>query len=101
MCLIWKPSYYLIQLSRHNQVLTEVLPYGGSNVKNMIANIRTGKRPSRPINPNRNRWLQDLAWDVITTGWSHEPEKRCDLSVIHDAFVRSSQQRVYSGDLNN
>ena len=88
MHLFWKPSYNLIQSFLYDQVLTGVLPYYGRNQKGMIACIRGGKRPDRPIDASQ---LQDPVWDVITTGWSHEPEKRCELSVMRDAFVTSSQ----------
>jgi len=55
----------------------------------MITDIRDGRRPYRPIDASQ---LQDPIWDVITTGWSHEPEKRCELSVMRDTIVTSSQQ---------
>ena len=64
----------------------------------VVNDIRDGTRPSRP---SRNRWLQDPVWDVITTGWSHEPEERCKLSFMHDTFVMSSQRVADSGDTNN
>ena len=78
--------------SRYKQVLTGVLPYHGSNVKEMIADIRAGKRPSRPRDPNQNRWLQRRVWGVITTGWSHKPEKRQELSDMHRVFSTSTQR---------
>jgi len=96
MHLFWKPSYNLIQSFLYDQVLTGVLPYYGRNQKNMITDIRDGRRPYRPIDASQ---LQDPIWDVITTGWSHEPEKRCELSVMRDTIVTSSQQG--SGNLNN
>jgi len=98
--LFCKPSYYLNYSSHREQVLTGVLPYRGDS-DDIPNRIRGGERPSRPTDPSQNRWLQDPIWDVITTGWSHEPEKRCELSVMHDAFVTTSQQGVYSGDLND
>ena len=94
MCLFWKPSYYIVQLYCYNQVFTEVLPYHGSNVKDMITSIRAGKRPSRPIDPGQSRWLQDPVWDVITTGWHDQPKQRCELSVMYHTFSSSSQQEV-------
>jgi len=71
----------------------------------MFSHIRAGKRPSRPINPRRNQRLQRPVWDVITTGWSHKPEERCELSVMRHAFLTSSQQEqeihdAKPGDLN-
>jgi len=97
----WKLSYCLKRLLCCDQVLTGALPYHGDDKNEMIASIRGGKRPSRPTGPSRDRRLQDPVWDVIMTGWSHEPEKRCELSVVHDTFVTASQQEVYSGDLND
>ena len=96
MYLCRKPSHYLKQSPLYNQVLTGVLPYHGSNAEDMIIDIRAGKRPSRPISP-RNRWSHRRIWGVITTGWSHKPEKRCELSAIHHAFSTTSQQE--QGDL--
>ena len=56
--------------------------------------IVNGERLSRPINPLRNRWLRGPVWDVITTGWSHEPGRRCRLSAMHHVFLTSSQEEV-------
>ena len=101
MWLFWKQSYYLIQSPCCNQVLTGVLPYHGSDANDMITRIRAGERPSRPINPSQNRWLQDPVWDVITTGWHDQPKQRCELSVMYHTFSLSSQQEVQdfkSGD---
>jgi len=86
MYLCWEPSYYSIQSSRYNQVLTGVLPYNGSNVKDPIADIRAGKRPPRPIDSTQGQLLQDHVWDVITTGWHDQPNQRCELSVICHTF---------------
>jgi len=92
------PSYYLIRSFRYSQVLTGALPYHGSNVENIIADIWTGKRPSHPIDASQDRWPQSRVWGVITTGWSHEPEKRCELSDMHRAFSTSAQWE--QGDSN-
>jgi len=94
MYLFWKPPYYLRQPFRCDQVLTGVLPHSGSNQVNIITYIRASKRPSRPIHPlwNRNQRLQRPVWDVISTGWSHKPEERCELSVMHHVFLVTSQQ---------
>ena len=101
VCTSLKPSYYFIRWFCCDQVLTGVLPYHGSDKNGITTRIRAGKRPSRPTGRSRNRWLRDPVWDVITTGWSHEPENRCELSVMHNTFVTSSQLGVYSGYLNN
>jgi len=93
--------YHLKQPSRCNQVLTGVLPYRGDDRIKMTASISGGERPSRPTAPSQIRSLQDPVWDVIMTGWSHEREKRCEISLMHDTFVTASQQGVYSGDLDN
>ena len=82
-----------------DQVLTGILPYDYSDRDKIVMNIESGARPSRPTGRRRNRWLQDPVWDVITTGWSHEPEQRCELSVMHHVFLTSSQQ-VELGDFN-
>jgi len=92
----WKPPYYLRQLTSCDQVLTGVLPYHGTNEENMLARIHAGERPSRPKNPRWNRRLQRPVWDVITTGWSHKPDERCELSVMHHVFSTHTKP----GDLN-
>jgi len=100
MYLFWKPSYYLKQSSRCNQVLTGVLPYHVDDMNKITSSIRGGERPSRPTGPSWNQLLQDPVWDVITTGWSHEREKRCKTFPMHDTFVTAGRQGVYLGDLN-
>ena len=101
--LFWKPSYDLIQRSYCNQVFTGVSPYHGSDKSDTIRRIYTGERPSRPIDPSQNRWLQDPAWDVITTGWHDQPNRRCELAVMYDIFMLPGQREVQNfkpGDLN-
>ena len=71
----------------------------------MATHIHTGKRPSRPKDPSQSRWLPGPVWDVITTGWSYKPEKRCELSVMNGVFSTSRQleqevQGVEPGVLN-
>jgi len=87
-------SDYLTRLSRYDQVLTGVLPYLGSDVKDMITKIRAGKRPFRPINQSQNRWLQDPVWDVIRTGWHAHPNKRGEISAMYSIFSSPGQQEV-------
>ena len=86
MSLFWKPSYYLIQLSRYDQVLTGVLPYHGSDVENMATDICAGKRPPCPIDSSQSQLLQNPVWNVITTGWHDELKQRCTLSLMHRTF---------------
>ena len=83
-----KPSCYPIQIRSHNhdQVLTGILPYEDSNKGSVIADIRLGKRPPRPTDPSRNRWLQDHVWDMIETCWSNEPGQRSELFALHHVF---------------
>ena len=103
MYLFWKPSYHLTQWSCCDQVLTGVLPYHGSDVNNMITDIRAGKRPSRPIGSSQNQRLQEPVWDVITTGWHVQPNRRCELTVMYHIFLPSVQQAVQNfkpGDFN-
>jgi len=82
-----------MQSSRYDQVLTGVLPYHGTNVEEMLTNIRAGERPSRPIDPNQGQLLQDPVWDVIATGWHNKPRRRCRLSAMHNMFSPPSQRR--------
>jgi len=89
---LWKPSYYLIQPSRYDQILTKVLPYRGSTTRDMLLSIRDGKRPSRTIDSDQNLWLQDPVWDVITSGWRDQPKRRCKLSVMYHIFSPPSQR---------
>jgi hypothetical protein len=58
----------------------------------MTADIIHGKRPARPTDPGQNRWLQDRIWGMITTCWGGEPEKRCELDIIHHVFSTPSPQ---------
>ena len=101
---LWcKPSCYSMRAFHCNQVLTGVLPYGGSSKSTIIDDIRSGVRPIRPVDSSKNRWLWDPVWDVITNGWSAKPERRCELSVVHHVFSMSSQQEDQDpkpGDLN-
>jgi len=92
MCLFWKPPYYSIQLSCYNQVLTGVLPYHGSNLEDMITDIRAGKRSSRPMDSSQGRLLEDPVWNVISTGWRGNPRRRCKLSVMHHTFLPQQQR---------
>ena len=75
-----------------DQVLTGVLPYHGSSVKGMIANICAGERPSRPINSSQGRLLQNSIWNVINTGWHNRPERRCKPSSMYHTFSQPSQR---------
>jgi hypothetical protein len=60
----------------------------------VIADIRDGKRPSRPTDPSQNQWLQDHIWDTITTCWNDKPEQRCELSVVHRIFSMPSSRDI-------
>ena len=91
MYLFLEPSYYLIQLSRYDQVLAGVVPYRGSNVADMITEIRAGIRPPRPTDSSQSRLLQDPVWNVIVTGWQDQPNQRCELSVMYNVFQPPSQ----------
>jgi len=88
----WKPFHYSIPSSRYHQVLTGV--YHGRDSTDIITRIRAGERPSRPINPSGNRWLPDPVWDIITTGWHKRPHQRCELSIMYNVLLLSSQQEV-------
>ena len=95
--------YELSQPPRYDQVLTGIPPYDSNSRYTIPDRVVNGERPSRPINPFRNRWFRGPVWGVITTGWNHEPEQRCGLSVMHRAFLTSSQQEVRNvklGDIN-
>jgi hypothetical protein len=67
----------------------------------VIADIRDGKRPSRPRNSSRNRWLQDPVWDVITTCWSDKPEQRCKLSIVYQVFSEYGRQESRNAKLGD
>ena len=64
----------------------------------MNIRIRAGERPTLTINPRWNQRSQRRVWNAITTGWSQEPEKRCELSAMYRAFSTSSQ--LEQGDFN-
>ena len=99
-----EPSYYLTQFPRYGQVLTGALPYNRNDSFYISYDIRNGRRPSRPILLTwSNRWPRGPVWEVITAGWRHIPEERCELSDMYHVFLTSSQQeiqRVKPGDLN-
>ena len=84
------------QSSRYDQILTGVSPYHGSNVEDMITDIRSGKRPSRPIDLSQSRFLQDPIWDTITTGWHDQPKRRCKLSAMHHTFSPPNQRQQHA-----
>jgi len=73
------------------------LPYRGRSSKDAITDIRAGKRPSRPTDPDQSRWLQDPVWDVITSGWHHQPEQRCQLSDMYNTFSLQRQHYLEWG----
>jgi hypothetical protein len=69
----------------------------------VIADIRLGKRPSRPTDPSQKRWLQDPVWDTIAKCWGDDPERRYKLSVVHRVFLkhgRREAQNVKPGNLD-
>jgi hypothetical protein len=85
-----------MQTSHYYQVLTGVLPYEGSKKVDMIKNIRHGKRPPRPRDPNQNQWLEGPVWDVIATCWKNELGYRYELSVVYEVFSMPSRQDTQS-----
>jgi hypothetical protein len=92
MFLCYEPTHYSVQSPCYDQVLTGILPYGDGDKDKVTNNIRHGKRPSRPTDPNQNQWLQDHIWDTITTCWSEKPQQRHKLSVVHHIFSMPSPQ---------
>lgn len=99
-----RPSYRLTQSPLYGQVLAGIFPYSDNSDRSVtIRSITRGERPSRPRNPSQSQWLSDRVWDVITTGWSDKPERRCELSVFYHVFLTASQQEVQEvkpGNLN-
>ena len=98
-----EPSYRLMRSPHYGQVLTGITPYDDGNKSNAINNLKYLAQPSRPTDPGQNRWMQDRVWDAIVTGWSKEPELRCELSALHHVFLMSSIQDARpekQGDLN-
>jgi hypothetical protein len=70
----------------------------------VITDVQLGKRPPRPTDPSRNRWLQDRVWGMITTCWSHKPEQRYKLPTVYHIFSghdwQEDQPDVKRGNLN-
>ena len=97
----YEKSCYLMQQPRYGQVLTGILPYNRGDHDTIAEDIKSGVRPSRPAGLRRNRRLQDPVWDVIVTGWSHQPEQRCELSVMHNVFWTYGQQEFQDAKLGN
>ena len=91
---VLEPPYYLIQLSRYDQVLTGILPYHGSDQEGMVIRIHAREQPSRPIDASKSRLLEDRVWNAITTGWHVTPQLRCQLSVMYRVFSPSIQQQL-------
>ena len=90
---------YLIPLPCCGQVLTGILPYDGGDKADVVADIVLGKRPSRPTDPSRNRWLQDSVWDTIMACWSGKPEKRPKLSVVYRVFLKYGRREARNVEL--
>ena len=84
----------MIRSPCYDQVLTGIFPRDGRNIHDTIYDIRHGERPSRPTNSSQNRWLQNHIWDTITACWSHDPQKRCELSVVYQVFSMHSSYDV-------
>ena len=101
MSLYSEPPYYSIRLPCYDQVLTGILPYNNGDKADVIADIRLGKRPLRPTDPNQNRWLQGHVWDTITTCWSDKPEQRYELSAVYHAFSEYGQQEDQGVEQSN
>ena len=80
-----------MQSPRYDQVLTGVLPYGGTHEVEVLRNVRFGRRSSRPTDLGENQWLQDRVWDTIETCWSNKPEQRYTLSVVYSVFSNYGQ----------
>ena len=77
-------------------MLTGVLPYHvRDNYYKICEAIKRGVRPSRPTDPIQNQWLQEPVWDVIKTGWHHEPEQRCELRIVYHVFFTSGRQEIH------
>jgi hypothetical protein len=98
-----RTTLILDPISRYDQVLTGVLPYGISDWRDVLTCIKCGKRPSRPTDPVQNQWLHDPVWDMITTCWSDKPKRRCKLPAVYHVFSTSSLQNTEPnkpGDLN-
>jgi hypothetical protein len=89
-----EPTYYLIQSSHYGQVLTGKSPYKTHSRDAAITGIKPRQRPPRPTNTRQNLWLQDQIWDMITTCWSDEPRRRCELSVMHHVFSTPSCENL-------
>jgi hypothetical protein len=84
----------MIRFFHYDQVLTGVLPYGITEISDVIPCIRRGEKPSRPTDPTQNRWLHDPVWDMITTCWSDKLRRRCELPVMHHVFSTPSSQNA-------
>jgi len=85
----------------HDQIMNGVLPY--EDRWQTIININGGVRPPRPKPgyPSKGQWIEDPVWDVITAGWHHEPEQRCELAVVYHVFLTHSSpvgQDVVTGE---
>ena len=88
----------MTQSPRYGQVLTGILPYGGRDKANVVADIVLGKRPPRPGEPSQNQWLQDPVWDTITACWSDKPEQRPKLSVVYDVFLKYGRREARNAE---
>ena len=93
-----RPSVVKHPVAQHNpplpQVLTEIFPYTEGDNSTIAQQILRGKRPSRPVDPRQNQWLQDPIWGVIVTGWRVKPERRCKLSAPYQEFLTAGQREA-------
>ena len=90
----------MIRQPRYDQVLTGIVPYNRENSDTVARDAGRGVRPSRPTGLWRNQRLQNPVWDVIRAGWDHQPEQRCELSVMHNVLLTSGRREAELGDLN-
>ena len=80
------------------KTLTEILPYGNARDGIIIFHVVTNTRPPRPAN---NRWLQDQIWNMITTCWSEERERRWGIRAVYNQLSTSSIQEIAEDEQGN
>lgn len=77
------------------EVLTGILPYGGTQDAMLVVRIVGGERPPRPQNAP---WLRDEIWMMIEDCWNANREKRWNIDDVHEKLSAPSPGDITGGE---